>query len=86
MNGRTRRPSAEGSSAVRTDQAVRLSVNLAPELADELKEYADRKGVSITEAVRRAISVLAFVDDAQSRGASLNVEEGGSLKEILFLV
>ena len=68
------------------DRLVRLSVNLGPEVADQLKEYASRKGVSVTEAVRRAIAVLAFVDEARNRGASLNVEEGGVLKEILFLV
>jgi hypothetical protein len=67
------------------DPQVRLSVNLNPDVADELKAYAKRKGVSITEAVRRAITILAFVDDAQRRGASLNVEENGTLKEVLFL-
>lgn len=68
------------------DRLVRLSVNLGPEVADQLKEYAGRKGVSVTEAVRRAIAVLAFVDSAQARGASLNVGEDGSMKEVLFLV
>lgn len=67
------------------DPHVRLSVNLNPEVAGELKQYAGRKGISITEAVRRAITVLAFVDSAQSRGASLHLEEEGALKEILFL-
>lgn len=68
-----------------SDRAVRLAVNLGPEAADVLKEYATRKGVSVTEAVRRAIAVLAFVDEAQRRGASINVEENGSLKEVMFL-
>ena len=68
-----------------SDPLVRLSVNLSPDLADELKQYAGHKGISITEAIRRAITVLAFVDSAQSRGASLHLEEGGVLKEILFL-
>jgi hypothetical protein len=68
------------------ERLVRLSVNLGPEVADQLKEYAGRKGVSVTEAVRRAIAVLAFVDGAQARGASLNLKEGGSLKEVLILV
>ncbi len=86
MKGRTGSAAKDEPDAVRTDQAVRLSVNLNPEVSDELKEYAGRKGVSITEAVRRAISVLAFIDDAQARGASLNLEENGSLKEVLFLV
>jgi hypothetical protein len=65
---------------------VRLSVNLSPTVFGVLKSYADRKGISVTEAVRRAISVLKYIDDAQDRGASLNIEEGGSLKEIQFMV
>jgi hypothetical protein len=65
---------------------VRLSVNLSPVVFSELKIYADRKGVSVTEAVRRAISVLKYVDEAQDRGASLNIEEHGSMKEIQFMV
>ena len=65
---------------------VRLSVNLSPTVFVELKSYADRKGVSVTEAVRRAVSVLTYVDEAQDRGASLNIEENGKLKEIQFMV
>jgi hypothetical protein len=64
---------------------VRLSVNLKPDVAGALKSYAGRKGISITEALRRAIVILTFVVDAQDRGASLNVEENGSIKEVLFL-
>ena len=78
------RTASRGRGAL-PDPLVRLSVNLTPEVADELKDYAARKGVSITEAVRRAITVLRFVDDAQSRGASVHLEEGGALKEVLFL-
>lgn len=87
MRGTQRALGESGApSDVRTDQAVRLSVNLTPQVADELKKYAGRKGISVTEAVRRAVTVLTFVDDAQNRGATLNVEENGSLKEVLFLV
>ena len=73
---------ADGNSP---DRLVRLAVNLGPETAEVLKEYASRKGISVTEAVRRAIGLLAFVDEAQRRGASLNIDEGGVLKEIVFL-
>jgi hypothetical protein len=65
---------------------VRLAVNLSPATADVLREYASRKSVSVTEAVRRAIAVLAFADEAQRRGAPVSIEEDGKLKEVLFLV
>jgi hypothetical protein len=89
VNEHSGRPTKRGEShALRTDQTVRLSVNLTPEEADKLKGYADRKQISITEAVRRAISVLLYVAAAQDRGASINVEEGDShsLKEVVFVV
>lgn len=70
-----------------TDRLVRLSVNLNPDAADVLKEYANRKGVSITEAVRRAIGILSFVDETQNCGASVTVrDDSGSEKEVMFLV
>jgi hypothetical protein len=65
---------------------VRLSVNVSPVVADTIKGIARRNGISVTEAVRRAISVLAYIDAAQSRGASLNIQEDGVLKEVLFFV
>jgi hypothetical protein len=67
-------------------QQTRLSVNLSRDVADELKEYAGAKGVSVTEAVRRAIAILVYVADVQDRGASLNVEDNGVTKEVLFMV
>jgi hypothetical protein len=64
---------------------VRLSVNVSPLVADTIKSIAKRNGISITEAIRRAISVLAYIDSAQSRGASLNIQEDGILKEVHFV-
>ena len=84
-NGSSSHPATGALGAEEEDPQVRLSVNLNPEIADELKAYAKRKGVSITEAVRRAITILAFVDETQRRGASLNIDEGGTLKEVVFL-
>lgn len=80
--GRTHDP---GTAAQDQAQLTRLSVNLSPIVAETLKDYASRKGVSVTEAIRRAISILTYVNEAQERGASLNIEEAGRLKEIQFL-
>lgn len=43
--------------------ATRLSVNINDETAEALRELADRKGTSVTEIVRRAVSVYKFVED-----------------------
>ena len=50
------------------DQLVRLNVNLNSETAVALKEIADHRGISFTEAVRRAISVYKFIDEETQEG------------------
>lgn len=68
------------------DEIARLSVNLPPVDMDAIRDYARRKGVSKTEAVRRALALLRYVDQAQERGAAINVAENGQMKEVQFLV
>ena len=65
---------------------LRLSINLMPDDMAALKAYAARKGVSVTETVKRGLHLLAYVDDVQARGASMNVEENGTLKEVQFMI
>lgn len=65
---------------------VRLSINVSPEVATTLQEYATRQGVTVTEAVRRAVSVLAYIDRVHQRGASVNVcEPDGKITEVVFM-
>jgi hypothetical protein len=65
---------------------VRLSINLGKEDAEKLKQISKRKNISITEAVRRAITALSFIDGVQARGAEIKVSEDGILKEVLIHV
>lgn len=63
---------------------VRLSVNLAPDVAAALRYLADRKGVSITEAVRDAIATEKFIQDEIAKGGAFIVRRGNVESEILF--
>lgn len=54
---------------------VRLSVNLAADVADVLRALARRRGLSLTETIRRAIAVLKFVEEEVERGNKLAVVE-----------
>jgi hypothetical protein len=78
-------PTTRDRDSAQAERLVRLSLNVSPEALEVLKDYAGRKGVTVTEAVRRAIGVLKYIDDAQERGARLNVEEDGRIKELMFL-
>lgn len=66
---------------------VRLSVNLNQETADALKEIAADSGVSLTEAVRRAISVYKFVDDEREAGRRVQTVDpkGGAVRELVLV-
>lgn len=42
---------------------VRLSVNINDETEEALKELAARRDTTVTEIIRRAVSVYKFVED-----------------------
>jgi hypothetical protein len=77
----------EESNASSSRRSVeRFNVNLNTEAAEIVREYAERKGISLTEAIRRAIGVLQFVDEVHERGSSVLVNDGKTQKEVMFLV
>lgn len=51
-----------------TQDLVRLSVNMNPETAAALKEFAANRHLSYTEAVRRAIAIAKYLDDEVTEG------------------
>lgn len=57
------------------EDTVRLSVNIAGDVADALVKIAARHDVPITEAVRQAISMLAYFTEADQRGAAVLLRE-----------
>jgi hypothetical protein len=66
---------------------VRLSINLAADVAEILKRWAEVKTISVTEAVRRAIAVWDFVETERAKGNRLAVIEGeGSRQRIREVV
>jgi hypothetical protein len=63
---------------------VRVSVNLSPAALDYLRSYADKNGITVTEAVRHAIGVLKFLDEGKANGARFYREEDKRLREVEF--
>ena len=64
---------------------TRLSINLNAEATQALKAYTDKRQISYTEAVRRAIAILKFVDDEMSAGHELQVFDGESIQKVLLV-
>jgi hypothetical protein len=68
------------------DRFVRLSVNLSIETAEIFKSLIERKGLSITEGIRRAIAVWKFLEDEKSRGNEIAViEPDNSVRKVILL-
>lgn len=78
---------AQASSNAVEQKPFRLSVNMNPETADALREIAKAHGISITEAVRRAVSVAHFVEQQSREGKSVQIEDPktGKIKELLMM-
>ena len=64
-------------------QVVRLAINLASDVADLLHTRARRKDLSITEAVRRAITIWDFIEAEKTKGNRIGIIEGRGRNERL---
>jgi len=58
--------------AFRSD-LIRLSVNLNLETAAALREFADRRGLSFTESIRRVISIAHYLENEISEGRKIQI-------------
>jgi predicted transcriptional regulator len=66
---------------------VRLNININDETRDALQDLAARRQTSVTEVVRRAVSVYKFVEDEIVDGDSDLVirEPNGRYRELRVL-
>lgn len=67
---------------------VRLSVNLALDVANVLRQMAREKRISATEAMRRAIAVWNFIETEREKGNQIVIVErvwwGERIREVEF--
>ena len=65
---------------------VKLSANLSRAVVDALKEIAEKRGISMTEALRQAISHEKYFQDAVDQDLKILLEEpkSGRLREVVL--
>jgi hypothetical protein len=81
----TARIGEHSRSTGRAGGYVRLSVNLSPTVADALRQLTERHGSSITEEVRRALSIWKFIDDQRSEGGEILIErKDGKVRQLVL--
>ncbi len=66
---------------------VRLSVNVALDVADALKTLTRRRGITATEGVRRAIAVWKLVEDEKDAGNRVQIVDPktGDARQLVLL-
>jgi len=63
----------------------RVHVNFAPQTYEMLRRIADRKGITISEALRQAISLTDYLEEATlERRAKLYVDRAGIVSELII--
>lgn len=67
-------------------QTRRTSFNLSPEAEQMVRELAAERGVTMGEAIRRALATEKFFSEKRKEGAKVVVvEPDQKMKEIVFL-
>ena len=64
----------------------RLSVNMNADTAEALHGLTGKRDMSMTEAVRRAIAVLFYIETAHTLGNAVIIEDAkGDRRELILL-
>jgi hypothetical protein len=72
------------SDAPAPSEVRRLSVNVASDVGDAIDQLAKRHGTTITDVIRRAVSIYKYIDDQTTDGARILVEDKGTIREVKF--
>lgn len=66
-------------------KVIKLTAYLAPAVAEALEALTISQGVTISEAIRRAISTEIYLYEEKARGCKILVEERGIIRELIYM-
>lgn len=64
---------------------TRLTINLNPEAASFLKSLTEDRGITYTEAIRRALAVYKLVKEQTDEGTRVQFDDGHTVREVVLL-
>jgi predicted transcriptional regulator len=67
------------------EDVKRVSVNFSESAYDDLKKLADSQGLTVSEALRRAIALNKWFIETQKDSSILVEDRNGKVREILRL-
>lgn len=65
--------------------STRLSVNISNDTARTLRELAEKNETSVTDIIRRAVSVYKLVEDNADDGKTLQLVDTANPKDVVTL-
>jgi hypothetical protein len=82
-------PEAEEASAdtgkASTRKQQRLSININQEAADFLDAVTAKRGISYTEAVRRALALYKLLEDQTAMGNHVQIDDGKRVRDLVVI-
>jgi Ribbon-helix-helix protein, copG family len=69
----------------KSEETKRVSVNFSQNAYHVLEDLAKREGVTVSEALRKAIALNKWFVETQDAGGKILVEENGKLQRIVKL-
>lgn len=75
------------ASAADTQQVSRLSVNINEDTAEKIRVYRKQRGVSITETIRRAVAILALLNDEVTKDSEILIKskDGKNVRQLWMI-
>lgn len=61
----------------------KLTINVAPDVHEELRRLAEAQGITITDLIKRAVALHKFV--WEHRDGELLIKQGGTVKQVLVV-
>lgn len=82
----TRSSSPPSASDNGEQRYTRLSVNVALDVAETLRALTKRRGITVTDGVRRAIAIWKLVEDADAKGQQVQIVDPatGTVRELVM--
>jgi len=68
-----------------TKKQPRLSVNLNSEAAEFLDQITERRDISYTEAVRRALALYKLLETETDAGNHLQIDDGNRVRDLVLI-
>lgn len=62
----------------------RMNFRFSESTVKTLEKIANERGITLTEAIRQAIETEAYLRKMKKSGAKILIQEGESVKEIIF--